>query len=94
MGETNRLYFYCDGFNLDEMPTCNIEGFNKEIVVKQQAKGVYYAEIFFEKGEVDEDTILIDIWDNIIINGEQQEAQEYEFVVLKPKEKFGYKKVL
>lgn len=92
MGQVNRLYFYCDGFNLDEMPTCSIEGFDKEIIVKQQTKGVYYAEFSFANGEVDENSILIDIWDNIIIEGELQEPQEYEFVVLKPKEKFGYKK--
>ena len=92
IGETNRLYFYCNDFNLDELPTCTIEGYDKEIIVTQQTKGVYYTEIKFEKGEVDADTILVDVWDNIIIDGEMQEPQEYEFVTLKSKEKFGYKK--
>ena len=71
---------------------CTIEGYDKEIIVTQQTKGVYYTEIKFEKGEVDADTILVDVWDNIIIDGEMQEPQEYEFVTLKSKEKFGYKK--
>ena len=93
IGKTNRLYLYCfDGseyYNLDELPTCTIEGFeDKTIEVKQQGKGVYYAEISFKKGEITPNTILYDKWQNMALNGEILEDEEFEFVVLPPKSLF------
>lgn len=92
MGALNRLYFYCNGFNLDEIPTCTIEGLESEIKVVQQTKGVYYAEVVIPEGWVAENTILYDIWDNIVIEGKKQPSFENEFTVLKPKQLFGYRR--
>lgn len=84
LGVKNRLYFYVKGdegyFNLDEIPTCTIEG--KRYEVKQGGKGVYYAEIFFKKGEVEPNAIMTDIWGNIILNGDKLDDVEMEFVTL------------
>ena len=92
MGALNRLYFYCDGFNLDEIPTCTIEGLENEINVVQQTKGVYYAEVVIPEDWVPENTILYDIWDNIVIEGKRQPSFENEFAVLRPKQLFGYRR--
>lgn len=92
MGRKNRLYFYCIDFNLDEMPTCHIDGLDIELEVKQQTKGVYYTEFTIEKGIVEKDTILYDVWDNLIVDGKKMEAMEYAFVVLEPEQLFGVKK--
>lgn len=94
IGKTNRLYLYCyDGneyFNLDEIPTCVIEGYeDKDIVVKQQGKGIYYAEFSFKKGEIEPNTVLYDKWLNLSVNGEKMDDEEFEFVVLPPIKKFN-----
>ena len=96
IGETNRLYLYCfDGneyYNLDELPQCVIEGYeDKDIIVKQQGKGVYFAEFSFKKGEIEPNTILYDKWLNLTVNGEKLDDEEYEFLVLPPIRKFMIK---
>lgn len=84
LGTTNRLYFFAYGdegpFNLDFIPTCTIDGI--EYPVKQGGKGIYYAEITLHNGIVEPDTILIDKWSNIVINGLNIDDVEMEFVVL------------
>lgn len=84
LGQKNRLYFFASSdngyFNLDEMPICTIEGVNYD--VKQGGKGIYYIEITLKKGEVEPETILVDTWSNIIINGEKIDDIDMEFVVL------------
>ena len=96
MNKINRLYLYChdenEYFNLDELPSCAIEGLDKEITVKQQRKGVYYVEFSIKNGEIEEDTILVDKWFNLSLNGEKLNDQEFEFVVLKNKNLFSIKK--
>lgn len=96
-GKTNRLYLYCkdgdDFINLDELPSCSIEGVDKDIVVKQQTKGVYYAEISFKRGEMEKDTILYDKWFNLSLNGEKLDDQEFDFVVLGDNNLFSNKTV-
>ena len=94
MGETNRLYLYCSNgeeyYNLDEMPICTIDGFeDKDIVVKQQSKGVYYAEFSIKNGEVEPNTILYDKWANLALNGEKLDDEEFEFVVLPKRRMFN-----
>lgn len=94
LGKTNRLYLYCyDGeeyYNLDELPSCVIDGLEgKDITIKQQEKGVYYAEFCIKKGEAEPNTILYDKWFNLSINGEMMDEQEFEFVVLPPKKMFN-----
>lgn len=95
IGKTNRLYLYChkDGnfFNLDELPNCTINGI-RDIIVKQQRKGVYYAEFSIKKGSVEVDTILYDMWSNLVLNGEKLEDKEYEFVVKQEKDIFSNKR--
>lgn len=80
----NKLYLYCnenDEFiNLDELPVCTIDGV--EYPVTQATKGVYYATV--KLNDVEEDTIMTDVWSNIKLNGEQLEDIEMEFTVLKP----------
>ena len=84
-GKENKLYLYCnaDGelTNLDEIPTCTIEGV--EYPVTQATKGVYYATVKIT--DVDEDTILTDVWSNIKLHGEDLDDIEMEFTVLQRK---------
>ena len=92
IGKTNRIYLYCwDGeeyFNLDNIPTCEIDGVDN-IVVKQQGKGVYYAEFTLKRGTIEPNTIMYDKWLNLALNGEILEDEEYEFVALAPKRYFN-----
>lgn len=82
-GKENKLYLYCNAngelVNLDEMPVCTIEGV--EYPVAQATKGVYYATV--RLNDVEDETILSDIWSNIKLNGEQLDDVEMEFTVLK-----------
>lgn len=84
IGNKNRLYFFVNtdegSVNLDELPICTVN--DKTYDVKQGGKGVYYAEIMLKKDEVEADTIMIDTWSNIVINGEKMDDVELEFVVL------------
>ena len=82
-GRENKLYLYSNAdsepVNLDELPTCTIEGV--EYPVTQAMKGVYYATV--KISDVDDDTILTDVWSNIKLNGETLEDVEMEFTVHK-----------
>ena len=82
-GKENRLYLYCNAgselTNLDEIPVCTIEGV--EYPVTQATKGVYYATVKIT--DVEDDTILTDVWSNIKLNGENLDDIEMEFTVLK-----------
>lgn len=82
LGKKNRLYFFpvVDGqiVNLDEMPTCDIEGSQME--VKQQTKGCYYVELKLSSKEYDSDMILYDVWSNIKYNGDELDDVEMSFV--------------
>lgn len=82
-GKENKLYLYCningDLTNLDEMPVCTIEGV--EYPVQQATKGVYYATV--KLTDVEDETILVDTWSNIKLNGDALEDVEMEFTVLK-----------
>lgn len=84
LGVTNRLYLYVgdyiDSINLDEMPTCTVEG--REYEVKQAEKGVYYVEIKFGRNDYEPETMLSDIWSNIKVDGVEMDDVEMEFVVL------------
>ena len=82
-GKDNKLYLYCQAgselTNLDELPICTIEGV--EYPVTQATKGVYYAIVRIN--DVEDDTIMTDVWSNIKLNGEELENVEMEFTVLK-----------
>lgn len=84
MGVTNRLYFFVtdngEYVNLDELPTCSINDTYYE--VKHAGKGIYYIELLIKNNEIEPNTILYDIWSNIVLNGEYLDDVEMEFVVL------------
>ena len=94
IGIKNRLYFYVtdngEYINLDELPVCTIEG--KDYDVKQAGKGVYYVEVKFNKNEMEPNTILTDIWSNIILDGEEMDEVEMEFVVLPMENRISFGK--
>lgn len=81
-GKENRLYFYSyvggQPTNLDGIPRCEIDGEETEVI--QQTKGVYYTKT--KISEVADNTILNDVWSDIIINGEDMGEVENEFVAL------------
>ena len=90
----NKLYLYAtiggEPTNLDELPVCTIDG--KEYPVTQSTKGVYYATVKISDAEAD--TILVDEWSNIKVNGEELENVEMEFTVLDSKLYFNVGKHL
>lgn len=81
LGVVNKLYFYADsidgGVNFDELPVCKING--KSYPVSKYADGVYYATVKID--DVEPDTILVDEWSNLILNGTTIDTIEQEFVV-------------
>lgn len=80
-GKENRLYFYSyiDGKldNLDNIPTCTIDG--TDYPVTQATKGVYYATA---KIDGERNSIHYDLWSNLYYNGEELDNLELEFVIL------------
>lgn len=88
IGRTNNLYLYTNvnGYptNLDEIPTCTIDGFD-DIKVEQVGKGVYRAQISLSKDNADEDMILYDTWSNLAVNGQEFDDVEMEAVTLSSK---------
>lgn len=96
IGKENRLYFYSsvngEGCNLDNIPTCTINGVN--FPVKQAQKGVYYALISCENNEMEANTVEYDLWSNLALNGQKIDDVEMDFEV-KPLSNFiklGYGK--
>lgn len=85
IGRDNKLYLYVynNGVlcNLDKIPTCTVN--NVEFEVKQCTKGVYYALIPSKILDMEEDVIYYDLWSNIVLNGDNLDDIELEFVALK-----------
>ena len=83
LDKNNKLYLYCNiGGNvedLDELPTCEVNGQSYE--VKQFSKGIYYIEINLSRSDYKPNTMLFDVWDNIIYKGTKLEPVELDFVV-------------
>lgn len=83
LDKNNKLYLYCnigDSLeDLDELPTCTVNG--KEYDVKQFSKGIYYININLSRNDFKPNTMLFDVWDNIIYQGTKLEAVELDFVV-------------
>lgn len=88
IGRKNNLYLYTnvngEPMNLDELPVCELDGYG-QLDVKQVTKGVYCAEVTLKKDEVEEDTILYDMWSNLAVNGEKFDDVEMEVVALSSK---------
>lgn len=91
----NKLYLFVSDngeyINLDKLPTCTIDDI--EYDVKQGGKGVYYIELMLKKGDVEPETILYDKWSNLLLNGEEINDIEMEFVVLPFEDKISIGKV-
>lgn len=83
LDKNNKLYLYCNIGgkleNLDELPTCTIE--SKEYEVKQFSKGIYYVEINCPKTDFKANTMLYDVWGNIIYQGTKYDDIELDFVL-------------
>ena len=80
----NRLYFFVSDngtyINLDEKPKCFVDGV--EYIVNHSSKGVYYIELKLNSNDYEPDTIINDVWTNIIFNGQTIDDVELEFVLL------------
>lgn len=83
LDKDNKLYLYCNFGsqldNLDELPTCNING--EEYEVKQYSKGIYYIDIKLSSKDYRQGTMLYDVWGNIKYNGNEFDDVELDFVV-------------
>lgn len=71
LNKKNKLFFYANvggkSVNLDEMPTCAIDG--TPMTVKQATKGAYYIDIEIDTDEMEPDTMFYDTWGNIKYQG-------------------------
>ena len=89
LGRTNKLYLYANIggnlVNLDQLPTCKIN--ETEYEVKQASKGVYYVEVTLPYNAFSAPTMLYDVWDGIVYQGENLEPVEMEFTT-KPARSF------
>lgn len=85
LDKDNKLYLYCNFGsqldNLDELPTCKVN--EKECVVEQFSKGIYYVNVNISSKEFEEGTMLYDVWSNIKYHGVEFDDVELDFVVKK-----------
>lgn len=92
LDKPNKLYLYANAggklVNLDNLPSCSINGTDYE--VKQATKGVYYVELTLSHTEYEPDTMLFDVWDNIVCEGVKFDPVELEFVLKKPENWFNF----
>ena len=83
LDKNNKLYLYCNINgkleNLDEMPTCHIQ--EKEYEVKQFSKGIYYIELNVSRSDFKPNTMLFDVWGNIVYQGVKYDDIELDFVL-------------
>ena len=96
IGKENKLYFIVENNGeyvcLDELPVCTIN--NTVYEVKQEGKGIYYSLVKLNKEDVDDETVLYDVWSNIIVDGEKIDDIEMSFIAYYPSHfiNFGTKK--
>ena len=92
LDKDNKLYLYCniggELDNLDEMPTCTVNG--KEYEVHQFSKGIYYININISSNDFKAHTMLYDIWDNIKYHGVSFDAVEMDFTLYPNKLFFNF----
>lgn len=95
IGCDNKLYFFVtdngEYVNLDKLPKCNVN--DEYYEVKQNGKGVYYIDIKLTNEDVEPYSILYDTWSDIVLNGENIDDIEMEFVVLPISKKVTFGKV-
>ena len=93
IGKENKLYFYANiggnNDNLDELPTCTIEGTSYE--VKQASKGIYYVIVpaSITMGMQDK-TMYYDTWSNIKYNETEYPDVELYFTTKSSKRYFSF----
>ena len=91
----NKLYFFVtdngEYVNLDKLPKCNVN--DEYYEVKQNGKGVYYIDIKLTNEDVEPYSILYDTWSDIVLNGENIDDVEMEFVLLPISKKVTFGKV-
>lgn len=92
LDKPNKLYFYSNvngsNVNLDELPTCAING--QEMEVKQATKGIYYVEASLSSEEYESDVMMHDIWGNIKYKGRGFKDVELDFVTRLPEEYYSF----
>lgn len=94
IGCDNKLYFFVtdngEYVNLDKKPKCTIN--DVEYDVKQNGKGIYYIDINLSLNDVEPETILYDVWSDIVFNGNNIDDVEMEFVALPIKDRVSFGK--
>ena len=82
LNKNNKLYFYSivggKYTNLDTLPTCAING--SQFETKQATKGIYYVDVNLSSEEYEPDTMVYDVWSNIIYKGKHLNDVELSFV--------------
>jgi hypothetical protein len=83
LNKNNKLYLYSNiggnPTNLDEIPKCHVNDIEYE--VKQYSKGVYYIDINLSQNDFKANTMLFDVWSNIIYNGTKFDDVELDFTL-------------
>ena len=94
LDKVNRLYFYSiiggKYTNLDETPTCTIDGVELNLDVKNPSKGVYYVELSLSSNDYEEDYMFYDEWDNIKYKGKNLKSVTLDFVTKPSQEYFNF----
>ena len=92
LDKNNKLYFYSiiggKLTNLDILPTCNVEA--SPYAVKQATVRVYYVEVNLSTADYQPNTMLYDIWSNIVYNGVTFNDVELDFVTKANTEYFNF----
>lgn len=82
LNKDNKLYLYAyiggKLENLDNMPTCVIDGF--DYPVTKESKGIYSVSVNLPSTTYTKDMILYDTWSNLSYNGTMIDDAELEFV--------------
>lgn len=83
LNKNNKLYFYSNiggnTTNLDEIPKCHINDIEYE--VKQFSKGIYYVDINLSQRDFKANTMLFDVWSNILYDGIKFDDVELDFTL-------------
>ena len=86
IGKENNLYFFLekDGgvIKLDKLPTCTIE--DKIYPVSEIYNGYYCAKVKLTRNEVEPDSVMYDVWSDIIVDGYKLDDVESSFVAYSP----------
>ena len=84
LDDDNELYFYSivrgNPVNLDKLPKCHIDG--KEYPVENVTLGVYRSKVNLSSDKYDSDTMIYDVWSDIVYNGRAIKEVEQQFVTL------------